>query len=404
MHFIGHGTFDAEKKCGALLFEKEHGVADSVTADMLSQVLRGRHLGLVVLNACEGARTSPDNFFAGVAQSLVKSQIPAVVAMQFAISDTAAISFASRFYGALARWACVDRAVLEARRAMRHYVWEWGTPVLYLRAGGRIFGPHWLDFWPAALASLLPFFLLVYPQVCEWLRNPPTEGCPASETLSMKLVRIEPGTFTMGSKPRSRAEKAHEVRISKPFCMSEHEVTRGQWRLVLGEEPAGEGADDLPVTEISWDDSQVFLDRLNKLEPGKHYRLATEAQWEYAARAGSTQRFHFGDDPGRLSEYGNCEGKDRFDGLAPVKSFKPNQWGLYDMHGNAAEWVADRYAEYPSELAIDPGGPLMGEDRVRRGGSFEILADNCDAVTRKHSSPGSPLKDTSFRLVRDPER
>ena len=184
--------------------------------------------------------------------------------------------------------------------------------------------------------------------------------------------------------------------------MSEHEVTRRQWRVVMKEEPAGEGEDSLPVTRVSWEDIRVFLDRLNEIDPGKSYRLSTEAEWEYAARAGSTQRFHFGDHPELLSEYGNCRSDGRFDNLTPVKSFKPNYWGLYDMHGNVSEWVADWYAEYPSERVTDPQGPQIGAERVRRGGSFEILADNCDAVARNHSAPGSRLNDVGFRLVRKP--
>lgn len=401
MHFIGHGTFDHGQNCGVLLFETENGAEERVNAEKLSHVLKDSQLGLVVLNACEGARTSPENFFAGVAQSLVKSRIPAVVAMQFAISDAAAISFASRFYGALARWASVDRAVSEARKAMRHYAWEWGTPVLYLRSDGRIFGPHSVNVWPAALTILLPACLLISPQACEWIKG--SQGCSTSNVLDMKFIRIKPGAFKMGSKPRDKDEIAHEVRISKPFCMGEHEVTRGQWKAVMKEEPGGEGADDLPVTEVSWDDIRIFLERLNEMEPGMGYRLSTEAEWEYAARAGSTRRFSFGEEPDLLSRYGNCEGDDSFDGLAPVKSFKPNSWGLYDMQGNASEWVEDWYGEYPSGAVTDPRGPMTGMEKVRRGGSFKILEENCDAVSRTRSKLDYRSNDVGFRLVRTPE-
>jgi hypothetical protein len=419
VHFIGHGTFDATHKCGVLLFEKENGAEERVNAETLGRVLRGRRISLVVLNACEGARANSEAPFAGLAQNLAKNRIPAVVAMQFPVPDPVAISFARHFYTALARWAPVDQAVSEARQALvaEHRIWEWGIPVLYLRSpDGRIIGPG-LPGWRATLAVVLvPMLLLallwavLFGREKEPKHVPPslglvslrsevsTQGCPASELLDMKFVRIEPGTFTMGSKPRDKAEKAHEVMITKPFCMSEHEVTRGQWKTVMNEEPAGEGADDLPVTGVSWEDVQVFLKRL-----GGGYRLATEAQWEHAARAGSTRRFHFGDDPGLLNLYGNCEGDDRFDGLAPVKSFAPNRVGLYDMHGNASEWVSDWYKEYPSEPVTDPVGPRIGEEKVRRGGSFEILANNCDAVTRNSSKPGASPNDVGFRLVRTPQ-
>jgi hypothetical protein len=426
VHFIGHGTFDEARKSGVLLFEKENGAEERVDAETLGRVLKGQRIGLVFLNACEGARASSEAPFAGLAQNLVKNQIPAVVAMQFPVPDSVAISFARHFYAALARWAPVDQAVSEARRSLvaERRIWEWGIPVLYLRCpDGRILAPG-PKGGPVALAIIFATVLLLtllggllFEGVQDVRRilfpsesssfvprsEVSTKGCPPSDILGMNFVRIKPGTFKMGSKPRDKEEIAHKVTISKPFCMSEHEVTRGQWKEVMGEEPAGNGTDDLPATDISWDDIQVFLNRLNEKDPGKGYRLSTEAQWEYAARGGSTRRFHFGDDPGRLSLYGNCEGENRFDGLAPVKSFEPNKLGLYDMNGNASEWVADWYGEYPSAPATDPTGPLIGEEKVRRGGSFKILANNCDSVSRKHSTPGSQLNDVGFRLVRTPE-
>lgn len=415
LHFIGHGTFAGDQDRGTLLFED-----GPVTGGELSTILRDHDsLRLVILNACEGARGSRMDRFSGVAQSLIHGGIPAVIAMQFRVTDRAAIAFSRSFYQEIARGRPVDTALAGARREMfcgRHDV-EWGTPVLFSRSSDNrlieiVLPPtRWIRVAILLVLLLVGAFAFnaALSNGCDedlpWVPDPPnTQGCPPSEILCMKFVRIEPDTFIMGSKPRSKAEKAHKVTISKPFCMSEHEVTRGQWRSVLGEEPEGEGADDLPVTEISWDDSQVFLDRLNKLEPGKHYHLATEAQWEHTARAGSTRRFHFGDDPSLLSQFGNCEGNDPFDGLAPVRSFAPNPWGLYDMYGNASEWVADWYAEYPSEPAADPVGPSVGEEKVRRGGSFKILADNCDSVTRRKSKPGYRENDTGFRLVRDPER
>jgi hypothetical protein len=418
LHFIGHGTFAGDQDRGTLLFED-----GPVTGSELSTILRDHDsLRLVILNACEGARGSRMDRFSGVAQSLIHGDIPAVIAMQFRVTDRAAIAFSRSFYQEIARGRPVDTALVGARREMfsgRHDV-EWGTPVLFSRSSDN----RLIEIVPPSLplsttstrwarvaillvlllAGAFAFDAALSPSSNESLPpvpDPPvsTQGCPPSDVLGMKFVRIEPGRFTMGLKPRAKAEKAHKVRISKPFCMSEHEVTRGQWKAVMGEEPPGEGEDNLPVTGVSWENAEVFLERLG----GGGHRLATEAQWEYAARAGSTQRFSFGDGPGRLSEYGNCEGKDRFDGLAPVKSFKPNKWGLYDMCGNASEWVADWYGEYPSEPAVDPVGPSFGEEKVRRGGSFDILADNCDSVTRKKSKPGYREKDTGFRLVRDPE-
>lgn len=426
VHFIGHGTFDDKQQCGILLIEQETGSEERVSAETLARVLKGKRIALVFLNACEGARGNSETPFAGLAQNLVKSKIPAVVAMQFAIPDPVAISFARHFYTALARLAPVDQAVSEARQALvaEHRIWEWGIPVLYLRSpDGRILAPG-LKGGLAAIAIVAVLLLLSslgilllqgvkelqgilspleYARLVSSQSEVSTKGCPASGILGMKFVRIKPGTFKMGAKLKAKNEIAHIVTISKPFCMSEHEVTREQWRTIMGEEPAGNGPDNLPVTDVSWEDAQAFLDRLNQRESGKGYRLATEAQWEYAARARSTKRFHFGEEPILLSQYGNCEGNDSYDGLVPVKSFEPNRWGLYDMHGNASEWVSDWYAKYPSEGVIDPQGPSIGEERVRRGGSFEILADRCDAVTRNHSKPEYRAGDVGFRLVLPPE-
>ena len=418
LHFIGHGYYDRDRGEGGLLFEDGEGGSRRVTGRDLSALVEGRRsLSLIVLNACEGAKIDAVAPSPGVAQSLALSEIPAVVAMQFKISDPLAINFAGQFYEALADGDPVDVAMAEARQAMffadRDGI-EWGTPVLFLRSSdGRIFeivkelpprGESVGRLWMSLKRTWLSLFLLGAGSVAltlgireEPLQPPDAEGCPSSEVLGMTFVRIEPGTFIMGSKPRDKDEINHKVTISKPFCMSEHEVTRGQWKKIMEEDPGGTGADDLPVTNVSWDGTQVFLDRLNKMEPRKGSRLPTEAQWEYAARVRPVQRFLFS------SQYGNCEGNDRFDGLAPVKSFAPNLWGLYDMHGNVSEWVADWYAEYPPEPVIDPSGPEIGEEKVRRGGSFKILVENCDSVTRKKSKPGYRSNDVGFRLVRTPE-
>ncbi|HKV12678.1 MAG TPA: SUMF1/EgtB/PvdO family nonheme iron enzyme [Thermoanaerobaculia bacterium] len=415
LHFIGHGTFASAQNQGTLLFED-----GPVTGDELATILRDHDsLRLIILNACEGAKGSRMDRFSGVAQRLVHGGVPAVIAMQFRVTDRAAIAFSRSFYEEIARGRPVDTALAGARKAMfcrRHEV-EWGTPVMFSHSSDnrlieiiRSSSPTQLQSVPRDATPIrwkrvaILFCLLLAGAFILYLAlSSNTKGCPPSAILDMNFVRINPGTFKMGSKPRAKKEIAHTVTISKPFCMSEHEVTREQWRTVMGEEPAGNGPDNLPVTDVSWDDVHVFLDRLNKKETGKGYRLSTEAQWEYGAGAGSTRRFHFGDDPGLLSQYGNCEGKDRFDGLAPVKSFKPNLWGLYDMNGNASEWVEDRYGEYPSGRVTDPQGTSIGEERVRRGGSFKILADNCDSVSRTKSKPGYRANDVGFRLVRNPE-
>jgi hypothetical protein len=422
LHFIGHGGFNAVGE-GAVLFEDMNGGPEAVDGLSLGAIL-ARHspLRLVVLNACEGARDGITPF-AGVAQSLVRYQIPAVVAMQEPIRDEDAIRFSRHFYAGLARGGSVDRSLGDALIGMLadHPGCERSTPVLYLRVPDGILFPFpWkqsaavmLSILLVALACALPS--LVDP-VAQPYHGPPepylpptanTEGCPPSELLGMSFVRIPEGAFTMGSRPRDPDELAHEVTISKPFCISAYEVTRGQWRKIMGAAPGKAGlSDDLPVTGVSWKDVQKFLGRLNQREPGARYRLASEAEWEYAARAGSLTRFSFGDDPSELHIYGNCQSgkiEDGHDGLAPVGSYRPNPWGVFDMHGNASEWVEDWHALYPTGPVTDPIGPPTGKRRVRRGGSFEITPAKCSAVERNSTKPHDRLPDVGFRLVREPQ-
>src|SRR5438270_1552347 len=173
--------------------------------------------------------------------------------------------------------------------------------------------------------------------------------------------------------------------------MGAYEVTQAQWRRVLGEaaDQSSRHGDDLPVENVAWDDVQVFLGRLNGLAGRVRYRLPTEAEWEYAARAGSGAAYSFGDDPGELYRFGNCkslEHDDGFDRTAPVGSFAPNRWGLFDLYGNVSEWVEDAYGRYGAGPVQDPH-VLAGVQRVRRGGSWKIVAKNCRSAFRNKSMP-----------------
>jgi formylglycine-generating enzyme required for sulfatase activity len=181
-------------------------------------------------------------------------------------------------------------------------------------------------------------------------------------------------------------------------------VTQRQWREVMGEasDRSAGGDDDLPVADVSWDDIQVFLARLKRLAGSDRYRLPTEAEWEYAARAGSSGAYSFGDDPGELYRFGNCKSLDHDDGFdraAPVGSFLPNRWGLYDLYGNVSEWVEDAYDRYGASPVQDPH-VLGGTLRVRRGGSWAIIPKNCRSAFRNKSRPDLRKNDVGFRLVR----
>lgn len=429
LHFIGHGFYDRDQREGGLLFEDGTGGSRRVTGRDLASLISGRKtLSLIVLNACEGARTDAVAPFPGVAQGLALTQVPAVVAMQFKISDPSAITFAGHFYGALAEGDPVDVAVAEARQAMFSSDWdgvEWGTPVLFLRSpDGRIFEIvpepwpcrffRWL--WQSLKRTWVALVLLVAGTVglilgpcpsksLDSSKPPNTEGCPRSKLLDLEFVRIEPGKFVMESKSKWLGKKrVYEVEITQPYCMSTTEVTQEQWEKVMDYNPSDHKGDGrLPVEMVSYRDVNKFVENLNRLELGAGYALSTEARWQYAAQAGTGHRYAFGDDEDELPTYGNCKGgNDGSDGTAPVASLKPNRWGLHDMHGNVSEWVADWYAEYPWELRSDPEGPGTGTRRVRRGGSWNIIAKNCDAVTRNSAEPDYSSNDLGFRLVRKP--
>lgn len=429
LHFIGHGSFLPEREEGVLLFEREgEGFEEPVTGSELATLLRDQpSLRLVVLNACEGAVRALNDPFGGVAQALVQTGMPAVVAMRSRFSDRAAIAFTRSFYGALVRGHPIEAALTLARKDLfsQHFKLEWSVPVLYLRSAVIIEPPHtpswapWL--WGSVIllgALALTFSLRLgdrFPTDRHQSEAPaafpkarPTisrEGCPSILELGIEFVRIEPGPFTMGEASEGKDTKPHEVTLTKPFCMSVHEITQKQWQDVMGENPSVHTGDDRrPVENVSWNDIGVFFPKLKRYDSTANFRLPTEAQWEYAARAGSPFHFSFGNNPTRLPRYGNCEsgGDDNhYDGPAPVGSFEPNAWGLYDMHGNVSEWVADWYAPYEEEAVSDPKGPSAGTERVRHGGSYEIIARNCGSAKRNKMKPDDSKGDVGFRIVRD---
>ena len=190
--------------------------------------------------------------------------------------------------------------------------------------------------------------------------------------IGMKLKLIPAGEFMMGS-PESvddaddRAKPQHKVRITKPFHLGVHEVTQAEYEKVMGKNPSNFKGARNPVEQVSWKDAVEFCKRLTAKE-SMTYRLPTEAEWEYAYRAGTTTRYSFGDDPASLGEYAwygdNSEKKTH-----PVGEKKPNTWGLHDMHGNVWEWCADWYDRdyYADSPADDPLGPEAGLCRVRPG-------------------------------------
>jgi formylglycine-generating enzyme required for sulfatase activity len=228
-----------------------------------------------------------------------------------------------------------------------------------------------------------------------------------TNSLGMEFVYVKPGSFMMGSPANESGryddEMQHRVTLSKGFYMQTTEVTQGQWRAIMGSSPSkfSNCGEDCPVEQVSWDDVQTFISKLNRKKGGNRYRLPTEAEWEYAARAGSTARFCYGDDEGRLSEYawysGNSGGKTH-----PVAQKQPNAWGLYDMHGNVYEWCQDWYDKnYPSGNVTDPTGPSSGSLRVLCGGSWSSLAEFCRSAIRYGKFSVTRNLYLGFRLVRE---
>jgi formylglycine-generating enzyme required for sulfatase activity len=151
---------------------------------------------------------------------------------------------------------------------------------------------------------------------------------------------------------------------------------------------------------VSWDDVQEFIRWLNAKEGGARYRLPTEAEWEYVARAGTTTRWSFGDSESQLGRYAWYDGNAKRQ-THPVGQLQPNPWGLYDMHGNVYEWVQDWYGKYASDTAVDPVGPSSGSVRVDRGGSWGSTARNCRSALRFLGVPGGRVDDLGFRLLRE---
>ncbi|NTU41805.1 MAG: formylglycine-generating enzyme family protein [Nitrospirales bacterium] len=206
----------------------------------------------------------------------------------------------------------------------------------------------------------------------------------------------------------------HKVRISKGFQMGMHEVTLGQFKQFI----VGSGRDDLLTDDfikynssgdnaavlcVSWDDAQTFIRWLNRKEGGNHYRLPTEAEWEYAARAGTTTVYSWGDSASQAGQYAWYD-KNANDNAHAVGRKQPNPWGLYDMHGNVWEWVQDWYDEtyYRNSPGTDPQGPGSGRSRVLRGGSWFRNASDLRSANRFSVSPGNRGIGLGFRLLRQP--
>lgn len=290
---------------------------------------------------------------------------------------------------------------------------------------------------PATLLGLLPCFF------CFGQEEQKAAGAAESASLvnsaGMKLVSVKSGEFLMGSKNefgRWAHEHQHKVRISKPYYIGAFEVTQGEYEKIMGNNPSyfapsGGGKEKvkgldtgrLPVDSVSWAEAVEFCRKLSALaaekEAGRVYRLPTEAQWEYACRAGTATPFHYGEQlDSKLANFdGNTPYLKRADVIkgidpatiagpylkrsAPVGSYAPNAWGIHDMHGNVWEWCSDWFSPvyYKSSPEADPGGPEKGTRKVSRGGGWYYFAAGCRAASRYERDPGRKRNTEGFRVV-----
>ncbi|MBR4664072.1 MAG: formylglycine-generating enzyme family protein, partial [Lentisphaeria bacterium] len=231
----------------------------------------------------------------------------------------------------------------------------------------------------------------------------------------IEMVKIKAGSFMMGSPEnelgRVHDEKRHRVTLTRDFWLGTFEVTQGQWKSVMGNNPSFlKSGNNYPVENVSWHDAKKFCDTLNerysdKLPQGYHFDLPTEAQWEYACRAGTITALNSGKNLTgnnyyceNLNESGWYKYKRKRLSTHEVGQKRPNAWGVYDMHGNVWEWCRDWYGDYDGD-ATDPTGPASGTKRIFRGGSWHDASGSCRSANRGNLAPTFRSNNLGFRLA-----
>ena len=245
---------------------------------------------------------------------------------------------------------------------------------------------------------------LVAPVAEPAVRREPAAG--------IELVRIPAGEFWMGSpedeRGREPGERRHRVRITRAFDLGRTEVTQDQWSKLMGTRPSHfRDCGSCPVEEVNWHEARQFLKRLSELS-GAVFRLPTEAEWEYACRAGTATPFSTGEN--LTTSQANYDGRYPYDGFAPglfrhrttpAGTFPPNPWGLLDMHGNVWEWCEDDFCPYGGGAAVDPIGACGSPRKVIRGGSWYFNADSARSALRYTHRPADRGFSLGFRVVRE---
>ncbi len=232
-----------------------------------------------------------------------------------------------------------------------------------------------------------------------------------TNSIGMQFAPIPAGSFLMGSpkdeRQRSEDEVQHLVILSNPFLLGRTVVTESQWKQVMHTAPwrkfwRDDFGDDYPAVYISWDDAADFCSRLTALE-GCVYRLPTEAEWEYACRAGTGSAYCCGDEQAVLVDFAAFYGAPSWHAdrtMLRAAQKQANAWGLYDMHGNVWEWCSDWYGVYETGEVVDPAGPVTGDLRVSRGGAFTLEAGRCRSAIRNAFRPAVRDHDVGFRVVK----
>jgi formylglycine-generating enzyme required for sulfatase activity len=263
--------------------------------------------------------------------------------------------------------------------------------------------------------AILFLFLGLQMGCGEWLTRIPTEPRFFTNSIGMKFTLIPPGRFDMGSPPnetdRNSDETSYRFDIKESFYLGVYEVTQAQWKLIMGNNPSRFKGDARPVEQVSWNEIQIFIQKLNAREQTNKYRLPAEAEWEYACRAGTVGPFAYGDclstDEANYNgnyPYPGCPKGDYRGETISVGSLKPNGFGLYDMHGNVGEWCQDRYVKnFGLKRSVRSSGHLArGKHRVYRGGNWYLPAYLCRSANRDIYRPDYGCDAIGFRLLKMP--
>lgn len=433
-HFIGHGEFDPYRDEGRIFLTDDRGWAQGISATQLSRLLafqRGT-LRLAVLNSCEGARGGKFDALSSTAATLVLGGLPAVLAMQYEITDDAALEFARTFYGALADNLPVDAAVADARNAMNLHdedSLEWGTPVLFMRAAdGQLFAidQRARPLPTAATVTETPPASLPHPTV------PPPAVNVTRPSLDFAWITIPAVEFRMGS-DKAKDEDAYDDELPQHrFYLPEYRIARvpvtvaqfaqfikatgyqttaelegaarvwtgGQWEDIQGADwahPRGPQSDvtrkeNHPVTCVSWYDAVAFCQWAN-------VRLPTEAEWEKAARGTDGRLYPWGNDPPNKER---CNFGMNVQDTTPVGTYPKgaSPYKVLDMAGNVWEWTVTKWVAIYTNYAERADNTLTGDEpRTLRGGAWDNLSYGVRAAYRNRDLPSSRSSNVGFRVV-----